>query len=275
MIDGALVTYNNLQHFNHAPAAAGIKISRMIGLTIKNSDVENNFDATGLWLDESVRRFTLVNNRTRNNRNPIQAELSDTGIIANNVLDGGEYGVWLHNTGNVQIYNNAISNVWNRQIAMYQDARRQATDPNGRDPRMPVPDPTCPWLVKNIMIANNTFTNEGKYQIYAMDTQSHVSADAMHIHFEGNLFAYKATTSQASFVLWGAGDNRSKTIYETPAAFNAAKGVSWRNMQTLTGSATSTLKGSVPVSAANTMALPSAVAAVIGQAAGTKHLGTF
>jgi parallel beta-helix repeat protein len=273
VIKNSFISGNNAEHFNASPSAAGMKITRTLGFTISNNTVTNNL-ATGIWLDESVRRFTIANNTSTGNKKGITIELSDTGIVANNVLTG-EYGLWALDSGNIKVFNNSFSGVTNKAVGLSQDARRQAASGAvGRDPRMPVPDPTCPWLTRNITVANNQFAKGGSYQVFALDQQTNISADQMNLVINGNFFAYKDTSTDASMVAWGGSDNHSVTLYQTPAALAAAKNATWKNAQaTPVGSKTPLLLSTVESTIA--VPLPSDVAAVIGVASGTRSVGTF
>jgi hypothetical protein len=151
-----------------------------------------------------------------------------------------------------------------------QDQRRQAAPGAvGRDPRMPVPDPTCPWLTRNIVVANNTIDSSGQYQVWALDVSTHIPASSMNLTVDGNVFASKATAASASMVGWGAADNHSLTTYQSPAALQTALNHGWTNLQ-----AASVLTVALQ-SAWIAVPLPSALAADIAVAAGTQHVGIF
>src|SRR4051794_4615566 len=69
------VTNNNDQHFNYSPAAGGIKITRTMGLTVRDSLFSANW-GKGLWLDQSVSDSDIVGNDFLNNKqNGISLEL--------------------------------------------------------------------------------------------------------------------------------------------------------------------------------------------------------
>src|ERR1700710_1441302 len=97
----------------------------------------------------------------------------------------------------------------------------------------------------------------------------------MNLKSKGNYFVHKDANSQPSMVGWGGGDNHSITRYETPTALQA-KNSSWQNLQ-LTGAATTNTIADSHTSSANAVAipLPADVAAAVGQAVGTRHIGVF
>jgi len=62
----------------------------------------------------------------------------------------------------------------------------------------------------------------GIYQIYAMDDALKLSADAVRITINGNLFNRWLSGSPIRMVGWGGVDNSSVTHYATPEALAAA-----------------------------------------------------
>lgn len=275
-IRNSVLSGNNEQRFNPSPSAAGSKITRSRHLTIVNNDFVDN-QANGLWFDQSDVGFTIANNTFSGNAIAMQLELADTGIVANNVFDGGKYGAFIFDTGNVQIYNNSFIHHSVGAVFLSQDQRRQS-DPtwyaiNG-DKRYPPGDPTNPWLLRNVTVANNVFLRApegGMFQVYALDRKTNIPVDRMNVTINGNQFTYRDVRAQPTMVGWGGGDSVTVTRYETPAALSAAKNRAWQNLQETAPGA-----GLVARSAPNVaVPLPSDVAAAIGVPAGTTHIGPF
>ncbi|WP_291520287.1 right-handed parallel beta-helix repeat-containing protein [Branchiibius sp. NY16-3462-2] len=266
-IRNSLIQGNNFQQFNPSPSAAGIKFTKTRGITVAGSVFTGN-QAAGLWLDESTVGFAVVNNRFARNWIGAELELSDTGVFANNVVDGGKHALYIYNTGNVQVYNNSFANYGVGGVFMSQDHRRQSnpSDP-GHDSRYPAGDPTNPWLTRNITVSNNTFgaANPGMFQVYALDKETRISADAMNLTVKGNQFAPSPT-----MVGWGGGDNVTVTRFYTPNALSGAKNSSWRN-------AIATPASVAPTAAGNAVALPlpPSVANKVGVPTGSVQVGPF
>lgn len=278
----SVVTGNNSENFNPSPSSGGIKVTRLRDVTITANVVENNVNTKQIWLDESVVGFAITNNTVSGSLFGIDTEISDSGIIANNSVTGGTRGLYVYNTGNVRVYNNSFTGQTQGSIFMSQDYRRQAhaSDP-GHDPRAPIPDPTDPWVIRNVTIANNTFggyTSGGTWQIYALDKQTNTRVDRMNLQIRGNYFARRTSNAQPSMVGWGGGDNSTVTRYETPAALAAAKNSSWSNLQPGAASPATTIVNSHPAANAVTstaVPLPSDIAQAIGQAIGVMRIGAF
>jgi parallel beta-helix repeat protein len=276
----SLITGNNRENFNPSPSSGGIKVTRSRGVTITSNVVSNNINTKQIWIDESVVGFNISSNRVSSSLIGIDTELSDTGVIANNTVSGGTIGLYIFDTGNVKVFNNSLLGQSTGSIFLSQDARRQAHagDP-GHDPRRPIPDATNPWVVRNIVTANNSFggyVSGGAWQFYALDKATGISADSMHLTISGNYFVHRDTNSQPSMVGWGGGDNHSITRYETPSALSAAKNSTWTNLQ-LSGATTTNTIAEARTSSATSSAvpLPADVAQAIGQSAGIRHIGTF
>lgn len=274
-IKDSLVSGNNTQHFNAAPAAAGIKIGRSRHITVTGNTVTQNLGVNGIWLDESVVGFTIGNNVVSGPSMPtgIAVELSDTGSVVGNRVSGAVEGVTIYNSGNVQIYNNWLGSTSLWDIGLTQDERRQATSSVGRDPRYPVPDPAVPWMLTNITIANNAFANPGGgdnpgYQVYALDKRTHVPVDNMHVVITGNLFSAQSSTSSRRMVAWGAGDNHTIEVFTSPLALSIAKGSMINALTTNTD-----LNASFRATQRIAVALPAAIAALLGVRSGTRVLG--
>jgi parallel beta-helix repeat protein len=277
VIKNSLISGNNAEHFNASPAAAGIKVGRTRGLTVDGNLIDGNHGVNGVWLDESVVGFAITRNVVRAPASPtgIAAELSDTGLIAGNEVTGPKEGITLYNTGRVTVANNLIgsTSVWD--LGLTQDERRQATHPVGRDPRQPVPDPSCPWRLADITVINNVFAGDPDsgaegFQFYALDKRTNVPVDAMNVIINGNLFHAPDGKSAGHMVAWGGGDNRTITTYRTPAELAQAKDKSWTNLLTATIRPT---RGELEGLADAAVPLPEAVAAALNLPVGTRLIG--
>jgi parallel beta-helix repeat protein len=267
-VTNSVVNGNNAEHFNESPSSAGIKITRSRRVTITGSQVDNNL-SKGIWLDESVVNFTIANNTLSGNLTGIETELSDTGVIANNAVDGGNRGLWIFDTGNLKVFNNYFVNNPIGAIFLNQDQRREANPASaGHDPRQPIPDATCLWLTRNVTIANNMIGKSARasqFQFYALDKSTGISASSMNLTLNGNLFQSKIISGDPVMVGWGGSDNVTVYKYNSPAALVSALGKPWSNQMGVTAL----------VAGSSAVPLPSDIASAVGVASGTKHVGTF
>lgn len=273
VISNSDISGNNAEHFNSGPASAGIKVGRMNGFTATNNWVHDNVGITGIWTDENVTNFKIVNNVVDvadANGKPgsqygILTELSDTGIVAGNVIKNAWYGYTAFDTGNVAIYNNTLSGnkVWD--IGASQDDRYLP----GRGTAAVPPASNCPWVVRNLTVVNNDLSRStANFQFYALDKATKRTADSMNISLAGNLFVAGDTKRHA--VGWGNGNIWTPTTFTTIRDWEIAKNLPVRN-----GNVS---PGNVPTGKSvlvTSVGMPSAVAALLGVATGTKLLGAL
>jgi parallel beta-helix repeat protein len=273
-IVNSLVSQNNSQHFNTEPSAAGVKVTQLRGVRFIGNMVTNN-GARGFWTDQSVVGITMADNTFSGNYMATMLELSDTGVVANNTFADGRQGLYILDTGNIKVYNNAFSGQTVAGLYVSQDERRESNASiAAHDPRQPIPDPTCPWLVRNITVDNNVFLQPGSgesFQFYALDGQTNIPADSMNIVLQGNIFRPRTVASDPWSIGWGAADNHTLAMYATPSAFSLAKSKTWLN-----GVSTGLTLDSVVTGAGSIgQPLPADVATAVGVAAGTVQVGPF
>lgn len=265
-VANSVMAQNNAQRFNSAPAAAGIKVTRINGLKIVNNLVQDNVDSSGIWLDESVIHFNISrNNVSGNPQYGILTEASDTGIVVGNRVSGAKYGYTAFDTGNVKVFNNQFDANTTWDVGLSQDERRASGSTKS----------ACPWLVRNVVIANNLFLHQGKstntgFQVYALDKATRIPVDKMAVTISGNLFAESSPGVSTRMVAWGAGNNVTTQIFDQPQALAAVKNATWTNALIPTGPA-SISKSSVAQSVA--VALPEDVSSALGLPNGAKQVG--
>lgn len=259
----SVISNNNTEHFKFAPVAGGVKITQSSNVVIKSNTVSNNAEGMGIWLDMYNSNFTIVNNTAQDNGAvQIEVEISSGGIVANNTATGGETGINLYNTDQAKVFNNHLGSSSLFGIKLAQDARWKTLAISG-----------FTLKVKNIMIANNVFGCGKTFQFYARDGESNISADAMALTFQGNLFSKRVDTSKPTMVGWGLGDNTSVTRYESPSALAMAKNSSWKNAQTEGCTPIDSLGPQIEANQSVAYPLPSDVASAIGVSSGHKRVG--
>jgi len=279
VVENVKVTGSNIEHFNAAPASAGIKITRATNVTVQNSVVSSNFNSNGIWLDENVVGFKIVGNTVANTgptSDGVIVELSGSGLVASNAVTGNKYGIMLLDSGNSRIYNNSLAGSSFGSVVLLQDNRYQPG--KGSAGASVQPSASNPWLVQNVEVVNNLFAaNGGQYgfQFYAKDDQTNRPASSMNITLTGNLFHTKnASTSTDRMVAWGGSDNYSWTEYPTPAALTTALRTTWTNAQ-VAGLPDLTAMGDASNATVNAAPLPIDIATALGQPAGIRHIGSF
>ena len=278
-ITNSVVTDNNTEHFKDAPVSGGIKMTAARTMTIDNVDASDN-EGSCIWFDVSSYKLTIVNNiANRCTKHGIEVEVSDTGIIANNVAKGGgEDGIIIFDSGNFKVFNNEVGGSSLFGIKLVQDERRQATlgsFAEARDSRYKnVVDSTITWVTRNIQISNNVFGNGGSFQLYALDGKTNRAVDSWGLVVTGNLFNPRLDKkTQPTMVAWGKGDNKTLERYETPTALAAAKNSSWKNAQVSASKSIDSMSGDAFTYASTAVPIPSDVAAASGLPSGQRLLG--
>lgn len=281
-ISGLLSVGNNAERFNQGPVSGGTKITRSRGVLVTGSAFLSN-RGPGLWLDESVYNARVVNNDSIGNAGKgILVEISSTLTVANNVVsDNGSNGIEMDGVSDVQIWNNTVSNNAGRNLNLVMGDRRASNRSTaGHDPRQPFPDPTMSWITKSVTVSDNIIVGGGGNCMLCMEDYSHqFSASQLKITADGNVYQQSAKTPQRWAVVWsrGAGD---PAVYDTFALFTAATGQESHGL-VLAASAsalTSTNRASALVSAADgsvARSLPPAIATLVRQPAGSRHLGAW
>jgi len=277
---GLLVADNNSEHFKQEPVSGGLKITRSRGISVTNSAFLRN-TTTGFWLDESVYDAAVTGNDfVSNGGDGFEAELSAHVTVANNVArDNTGNGIRLFDTSDSAIWNNtSVRN--SRNIALMQDARRQ-TDLSvpGHDPKRPKPDPTLSWIIQNVSVSNNVLADaKGIAQLTVEDQAHKLSGADMHLTINGNLYQRTVAGQPSIDIVWMQTTTATKG-YATAAAFAAATGQDSAS-KSITGSGTLSSSLALTSSALSQVtstarALPASVASLIGQPAGTVHLGSW
>ncbi len=215
---------NNSQYFNYGPVSGAMKITRSRQVSVQGSAFVNNF-GHGPWFDESVYDTTFVHNDVVNNDgNGVTFELSDTVKAVDNLIVGNrQKGMVVLCTGNVAIWNNTFAGN-NTSLDIAQDDRR-ASDLSlpGHDDRQKLPDPTMPWITKNVTLVNNVFSQStGEAVMRVNDWSKEFESSEMLTKSDGNLF--HTTSSSLPIAAWYP-DGKTWTVYDTFSAYQSATGL--------------------------------------------------
>ncbi|KQR53536.1 hypothetical protein ASF88_01240 [Leifsonia sp. Leaf336] len=274
-LDGVLASGNDAEHFNTSPVSGGVKITRSRNITVENSAFVDNL-SHGLWFDESVYNMTVVHNDSlRNAGNGIVIEISAKASIVDNVSsNNAKDGLKLDDIGGgVQVWNNTFTDNTNRNLEITQDARRGNNKSDaGHDPRQAFPDPTMTWITGPDTIRNNIISGGSGNCLLCVEDYSHTySAAQMGIDADYNLYRRPSASAPSWFAVWSTGAG-NPAIYSTLSAFTSATGKGGHN--TLVENAAA--QSAAPSTSTGTAAgLTSAIAALVGKAAGTAHMGAW
>ncbi len=181
------------------------------------------------------------------------------------VADNGQDGMKLNDTSDLQVWNNSLRGNA-RQVEIVQDARRGATlSYPGHDPRQSLPDATEPWIIRNIDLENNLIEAPaaGNYALNVRDYSGQYAAGNLQLKIDFNNFVRVEVPSAE--IVWQI-TAASAAAYTSVSQFAAATGGGTHNTERDSGGA---------VNDATASPLTTALAALIGQPAGVRHLGAF
>jgi hypothetical protein len=105
----SLVQRNNAAGFDAWHSGSGVKVTTSRVVNYWNNEVSDN-KGPGLWVDLGVAFSSIVGNLVeRNTFSGILVELSGKTVVADNVvLDSGQAGVWVLESNDVEVWNNAL-----------------------------------------------------------------------------------------------------------------------------------------------------------------------
>ncbi|RKH36007.1 DNRLRE domain-containing protein [Corallococcus praedator] len=220
LLEGSVINANNTERFgtncSRSCAQAGVKIAHMNGFTVRNNVFENNLNGAGFWCDEDCRDGVMVYNIFRNNKIGIFYEVSDTGIIASNLIYDNTYAGIQACSSNTKIYNNTLINNAAINIWIYDDSRNEQ-DKRGSD--------IGPDTV-NVDVSNNILSGGNITTLKASRSDSNFTNTGPNTFFSGldyNSY-YRSGGSTKSLINWV---DTGGVNYTSLAAVRTARG--WEN----------------------------------------------
>ena len=282
LADGVRTDGNNTQHFNGAPAAGGFKLTRLRGVTVRDSEFLGN-EGSGLWFDESVYDATIVGNDSiGNTRNGISFEISSKAVIADNLIArNGTTGLKVNNAQHVSIWNNTVTANKGRPMWLVQDARvaSDLSEP-GHDSRQALPDPTVTWILGPLTVKNNVITggSGANCLLCIQDGALLRSGETIGISADGNVYSRPTATTPTWVALWPSGTTSTKA-YTTVSAFRTAKRQELTGAEHTGASVLDSTYRLVPTVEATesvvAQPLDSTIAGLTGEVVGERHLGAW
>ncbi len=292
VLDSVKVTYGNYEHFNYAPDCGGSKFGACRKITIFNSLYANNY-AKGVWFDVSVDQPIVYNcNFIDNEHYGIFYEISANGVCANNLIKGSpNKGLMINNTDNMRIWNNTVVDSGGnsqeggvRPFAVYQDDRSPfpAGAVFGRDNRQgdSYYTSTMTWTITHIEIMNNVVAQprSGTQGIFAIDdvTGNARTLPSYGVTMNGNVFHWVTKPTYPYILPPATAGGSTPVTYQSHTAFVSGTGLDTNGSEIVP---TSPVDGTYNVTSStlhnNATGLPSDIATLIGQPAGTKHAGVW
>jgi parallel beta-helix repeat protein len=265
---------NNVERFNSAPSAGGVKIGRTIGVTVENSVFENNY-GNGLWFDESVYDVGVFNSRVADNEgHGISIEISGKADIAGNVIArNGRNGIKINDSDSIRVWNNTLSQN-DRSINIVQDDRDLHERGSYRDSTLPLT-----WQNRDIEVSNNIISSSsGECLLCVEDYSGRWRAAELNITVLGNVYHRPDSGSPRWVIVWARG-SKPPDVFETLTEFWESTGQE-RQSRLITGEPVLTDKFQPEPVIGHLVGpvarpLPVALAAKCRVPAGTQHLGAW
>lgn len=132
LVEGNVFVNNNREGFGErctiSCGAAAVKFAHLIGLTVtRNLVLDTAGPATGLWCDLDCAGTSYTYNIVKGHRKSgILHEVSDSGIVAGNLLLDNGYGVTVASADTLVYHNTLVGNV--QGINVYDDNRSRGVD---------------------------------------------------------------------------------------------------------------------------------------------------
>lgn len=272
VIDDLLAIENNAEHFNTSPVSGGVKIAKSRGVTVTDSALLRN-DGPGVWLDQSVYDVRIAGSDIIENKGAgAFLELSQKIDFVNNlVLRNVGNGVKINNTGGVNLWNNTIIG-GDRAVNVVQDSR-SATDASvpGHNARRPFPDPTMPWLIRDISMGNNVIgESAGNCTVCVEDYTHRYTPAQLNIRSDGNVVQRNGAAAPTWFVVWSRGaENVNPYVFSTWATYRGTTGQD-ANSTAIEGRAATDRSGRLLAGVtASARTIPAVVATILGSATPT------
>ncbi|MHA6693433.1 right-handed parallel beta-helix repeat-containing protein [Homoserinimonas sp. A520] len=224
LVEGVKSSDNNVEWFNKAPVAGGLKLTRSRLVVVTGSEFSRN-NATGLWFDQSSRDLALTGSRMEGNQgHGVFLELSARAVVVGNVMAGNrDLGMKINDTSSVEIRHNIVSGNMNA-ISVLQDERLKSDlSVPGHDERH-MDDATITWLGTDVTIVGNTLVGNGERGLlWVEDYSRERSAEDFGITVEGNLYARAENGDPATLIAWPMSATGS-TMFSTLDDFTANSG---------------------------------------------------
>jgi hypothetical protein len=273
-LDRVVAQGNNIERFNSAPSAGGVKIGRTVGVTVEDSAFEDNF-GNGLWFDESVYDIGVFNSRLAGNTgHGLSVEISGKADIADNIIARNlRNGIKINDSDTIRVWNNTLSQN-NRSINIVQDDRDLDAQGSYRDWTLPLT-----WQNRDIEVSNNIISSSsGNCLLCVEDYSGRWRAAQLNITALGNVYYRPDNRSPRWVVVWARG-SKPPEVFETLIEFWEATGQE-RQSRLLTGEPvlTDELRPEPIVShsvGAVARPLPVALATKCRVAPGMQHLGAW
>ena len=206
---GLLVIGNNVERFNRAPSAGGMKVTQSGGVEISASRFSRNL-GHGFWCDMSCTELELSSSELDSNTGSgAVVEISSGAALVGNLLRSNRLdGLWLIDSDRVEVRGNAVLDNGRSGLRLAMDERWRTTDGE------------LPWLLRDVSVRTNVVRQAtGGCAVCLEDPTGLLDPAHTSVDFSGNV--YQRSRSDQVLVRW-VGPGREPVDLADLAAFRAA-----------------------------------------------------
>ena len=218
---------------SYSCGAGNMKLDKMAGYTVANNIIENAAgQAWGTWCDEACTNGKTVNNvMSGNGDGGVVYEISDTGIIASNLIYNNRGPGIQVGSANTKIYNNTVvNNTGTDQIWVYDDPRNKANPDTGNTGATQLgPDTVGTYLANNIVSGSVEAVRVQGTNTTGSNTVPSQFFDS----YDYNVY-YRAAGTGQTLLDWIPPSNR--TYYTSLATITSALGLETHGQDIMSGS---------------------------------------
>lgn len=201
VVSDVLAGQNNLESFNRAPVAGGMKITSSRGVSVRRSVFADNL-GNGLWIDESAYQVRILSSAAvANTGTGVVLEVSSRALVAGNTItDNQGNGLMVINTDTVEIANNTISGNRQRGLGLTTSDRPRTGRRAAVDSRRPK-DPAMVWVARDVTAYNNLIEGGGKCLVCVEDVRTRQSPPMRGLTFNYNVYR-RTSAANGPFAAW-------------------------------------------------------------------------
>ena len=212
-----------------------------------SSDAANakEYRAPSFWCDEGCINTTVTGNFFTNVPHAIFYEVSGSGVIASNIIEGSGKGIGISSSNDVKVYNNSISRTF-QPFELFEDTRingcNSFSDGKCNSPEKWSMSKKLPWDLKNIEMYNNIISsrawvsNDGSEPYYAYPVRTTgatnqdgtvVTTNDMFKGFDYNAYYRSSQQNEPGLFTWDyPGGNPIDQVYKSAAEISKDSRVS-------------------------------------------------
>ncbi len=233
LVEGNLISYNNVEGFKRTWSAAGVKVVLLDGFVARDNIAEHNF-ATGIWLDVDVNHAVVTRNISRyNGAIGIFFEISKHAVIAFNLVHDNGAGIQISGSHDAHVYNNTLVNN-NRNFVM-QQGNRKNSEKSGEVANTPTGEffTARGNVFKNNIVWNSKAKAEEAMFDFRMWGQTPESSrSALMVAASAHNAYHRVTPTQPPAIIRWAANGKDFTAYQSAQEFSQATGYETGSLST-------------------------------------------